>query len=135
MSGWRSLELGASIPAAIVVIVVTFLTLAYSLIGFRVQYVTWLFLALLLAALPRSRSRWLLLPLTLLRAPRSLVRGRRIIGYWAWELPTVPDTWRAGLPFVHEIWGLSSFTADAFRNWLPPGAPQIVRTVPITLSP
>lgn len=68
MSGWRSLELGASIPAAIVVIVVTFLTLAYSLIGFRVQYVTWLFLALLLAALPRSRSRWLLLPLTLLWA-------------------------------------------------------------------
>jgi glycosyltransferase involved in cell wall biosynthesis len=74
-----------------------------------------------------------LLPLALLRAPRSLVRGRRVIGYWAWELPTVPDTWRAGLPFVHEIWGLSSFTADAFRHWLPPDAPQVVRTVPIPL--
>jgi glycosyltransferase involved in cell wall biosynthesis len=75
-----------------------------------------------------------LLPLALLRAPRGLVRGRRVIGYWAWELPTVPDTWRAGLPFVHEIWGLSSFTADAFRNWLPPGAAQTVRTVPIPLA-
>jgi len=75
-----------------------------------------------------------LLPLALLRAPRSLVRGRRVIGYWAWELPTVPDTWRAGLPFVHEIWGLSSFTADAFRNWLPPHAVQRVRTVPIPLA-
>ena len=75
-----------------------------------------------------------LLPLALLRAPRSLVRGRRLIGYWAWELPTVPDTWRAGLPFVHEIWGLSSFTADAFRNWLPSDATQTVRTVPIPLA-
>ena len=75
-----------------------------------------------------------LLPLALLRAPRSLVRGRRIIGYWAWELPTVPDTWRAGLPFVHEIWGLSSFTADAFRRWLRPDAAQPVRTVPIPLA-
>jgi glycosyltransferase involved in cell wall biosynthesis len=75
-----------------------------------------------------------LLPLALLRAPRSLVRGRRVIGYWAWELPTVPDTWRAGLPFVHEIWALSSFTAEAFRNWLPTDAAQPVRTVPIPLA-
>jgi len=75
-----------------------------------------------------------LLPLALLRAPRALVRGRRVIGYWAWELPAVPDTWRAGLPFVHEIWALSSFTADAFRAWLPPHATQPVRTVPIPLA-
>ena len=67
-------------------------------------------------------------------APRGLVRGRRVIGYWAWELPTVPDTWRAGLPFVHEIWALSSFTAEAFSKWLKPGAPQTVRTVPIPLA-
>jgi glycosyltransferase involved in cell wall biosynthesis len=75
-----------------------------------------------------------LLPLALLRAPRALVRGRRVIGYWAWELPTVPDTWRAGLPFVHEIWALSTFTTNAFRAWLPPDATQPVRTVPIPLA-
>ena len=75
-----------------------------------------------------------LVPLALLRAPRSLVRGRRIIGYWAWELPTVSEAWRAGLPFVHEIWALSHFTADAFRAWLPAGAPQSVRVVPIPLA-
>jgi len=46
----------------------------------------------------------------------------------------VPDTWRAGLSFVHEIWALSSFTADAFRAWLPPDAVQPVRTVPIPLA-
>ncbi len=70
----------------------------------------------------------------MLRAPRSLVRGRRIIGYWAWELPKVSEAWRAGLPFVHEIWALSQFTADAFRAWLPPDAPQAVRAVPIPVA-
>ena len=75
-----------------------------------------------------------LVPLALLRMPRPLVRGRRIIGYWAWELPKVSDAWRAGLPFVHEIWALSHFTADAFRAWLPPDARQAVRAVPIPLA-
>src|SRR5215469_13224189 len=32
-----------------------------------------------------------LLPLVLFRLPRELVRGRRIIGYWLWELPKVPS--------------------------------------------
>ena len=75
-----------------------------------------------------------LVPLALLRAPRSLIRGRRVIGYWAWELPTVSDTWRAGLPFVHEIWALSNFTAAAFRGWLAEDAPQQVRAVPIPIA-
>jgi glycosyltransferase involved in cell wall biosynthesis len=73
-------------------------------------------------------------PLALLRAGRGLVRGRRVIGYWAWELPSVPDTWRAGLPFVHEIWANSSFSAAAFRSWLAPDAPRPVRAVPIPLA-
>lgn len=54
-----------------------------------------------------------LLPLVLLRLPRRLVRGRRIIGYWSWELPSVPPDWRAGVRFVHEVWVPSPFTADA----------------------
>ena len=30
------------------------------------------------------------LPHALLRLPRGVLRGRRVIGYWAWELPAVP---------------------------------------------
>jgi|SRR6185369_7726323 len=41
------------------------------------------------------------------------VRGRRIIGYWAWELPKLPDDWSGAFPFVHEIWVPSGFTRDA----------------------
>jgi glycosyltransferase involved in cell wall biosynthesis len=43
----------------------------------------------------------------------SLIRGRRIIGYWAWELPRLPSVWRPGFRFVHEIWVPSKFTRDA----------------------
>jgi glycosyltransferase involved in cell wall biosynthesis len=71
-----------------------------------------------------------MLPWALLRLPRGLVRRRRVIGYWAWELPVVPESWRIGLPFVHEIWAPSQFTADAFRTWLSPDSPIRVRTVP-----
>ena len=62
----------------------------------------------------------------LLRLPRALVRGRRIIGYWAWELPSVPPDWHAGLQFVHEIWVPSRFTAAAIETI----APGRVRVVP-----
>jgi glycosyltransferase involved in cell wall biosynthesis len=74
------------------------------------------------------------LPWALLRLPRGLVRGRRVIGYWAWELPAVPDSWRIGLGFVHEIWALSHFTAEAFRAWLPAGSGVVVRTVPVPVA-
>lgn len=53
------------------------------------------------------------LPYALLRLPRGSLNGRRIIGYWAWELPAVPRVWRFGMPFVHEIWVPSRFVRDA----------------------
>jgi glycosyltransferase involved in cell wall biosynthesis len=52
-------------------------------------------------------------PLALMRLGKRLVTGKRIIGYWAWELPKVPPEWRFGVPFVHEIWVPSRFTASA----------------------
>ena len=70
------------------------------------------------------------LPWALLRLPRGLVHGRRVIGCWAWELPVVPAAWRIGLGFVHEIWAPSSFTAEAFRAWVPAQSGITVRTVP-----
>jgi len=57
-------------------------------------------------------------PLTgmaLLAIGRRRLRGKRIIGYWAWELPEVPDEWRLGVGLVHEIWVPSAFTAAAIR--------------------
>jgi glycosyltransferase involved in cell wall biosynthesis len=43
----------------------------------------------------------------------SVVREKFVVGSWAWELPQVPDEWRYGIPFVHEIWVPSSFVANA----------------------
>ena len=74
-----------------------------------------------------------LLPAALLRLPRRLLRGRRVIGYWNWELPIVPDTWRAGVPFVHEAWVASRFTADAMEAILP-GRVRVV-TLPAAVRP
>ncbi len=53
------------------------------------------------------------LPHALWALGRARVRGRRIVGYWAWELPRLPDEWRASFRYLHEIWVPSSFTRDA----------------------
>jgi glycosyltransferase involved in cell wall biosynthesis len=57
-----------------------------------------------------------LAPLALLMLGRPALRGKRIIGYFAWELPDLPDDWIAALDHVHEIWAPSCFTANAFRR-------------------
>ena len=41
------------------------------------------------------------------------IRARRIIGYWAWELPRLPAQWQPSFRYVHEIWVPSHFTRDA----------------------
>ncbi|EWY41340.1 glycosyl transferase family 1 [Skermanella stibiiresistens SB22] len=57
-----------------------------------------------------------LAPLALLMLGRGLAKGKRIIGYFAWELPDLPADWIAALEHVHEIWVPSRFTAEAFRR-------------------
>ncbi len=66
------------------------------------------------------------LPLAMLRLGRNAVRGRRMIGYWAWELPVAPPEWRLGAAFVHEVWVPSAFTAGAMEPLLP-GRVRVVR--------
>ncbi len=66
------------------------------------------------------------LPASLLRLPGGTIRGRRVVGYWAWELNVAPPAWRVGARFVHEIWTPSRFSAAA----LEPLAPGRVRVVP-----
>jgi glycosyltransferase involved in cell wall biosynthesis len=70
------------------------------------------------------------LPIALARLPRKLLRKRRIIGVWAWELPVVPNSWRQGAKFVHEVWAPSQFCADAFEAV----APGRVKVVPFPLA-
>lgn len=57
-----------------------------------------------------------LMPFAIWCLGRSVVANKYVIGYWAWELPDVPPDWRHGIPFVHEIWVPSAFTADAVRQ-------------------
>ncbi len=70
------------------------------------------------------------LPPALLRLPRGALRGRRVIGFWAWELPVLPPGWAQGARFVHEIWAPSRFTAQA----LTPLAPGRVKPVPFPMA-
>ncbi|MBT9447106.1 MAG: glycosyltransferase family 4 protein [Hyphomonadaceae bacterium] len=49
------------------------------------------------------------------RGAADLVRGRRVIGYWVWELEAPPSHWRVGRGLVHEIWTPSAFSAVAAR--------------------
>jgi len=74
-----------------------------------------------------------LLPLVLLRLRRGLVQGRRVIGYWYWELPIAPPEWRLGTRFVHDVWTLSPFTADALAPLLPT-RPRVVPP-PLAVAP
>ncbi|MGH7104019.1 MAG: glycosyltransferase family 4 protein [Acetobacteraceae bacterium] len=71
-----------------------------------------------------------LLPWVLLRRGRRLVRGRRVIGFWNWELETVPPLWHAAAPLVHEVWVSSHFTAGAIEKFMP----GRVRVVPYPLA-
>jgi glycosyltransferase involved in cell wall biosynthesis len=71
-----------------------------------------------------------LMPVAGARLPRPLLRGRRMIGMWVWELPVVPPAWRIGAEFVHDVWAPSRFCADAFETV----APGRVHVVPYPLA-
>jgi len=67
------------------------------------------------------------------RGAAELVRGRRVIGYWVWELETPPPHWRVGRGLVHEIWTPSAFAAQAARAAF--DVPVVVVPHPAALSP
>ncbi len=72
-----------------------------------------------------------LVPLALLQLGRAFVRSKHIIGTWAWELERVPPDWRRGLPFVHQAWAPSRFTAEAVRQ---KASALAIRVVPHPLA-
>ena len=63
------------------------------------------------------------------------LRGRRHIGYWAWELPTLPQGWREAFAYVDEVWCPSHFTAEAVRAAAPAGLPVRVVAHPVFMTP
>lgn len=74
-------------------------------------------------------------PLTgmaLLAVGRRRAAGKRIIGYWNWELPEVPPDWALGVGLVHEIWVPSTFTATAIAP-IARGRPVHVVPHPVAL--
>jgi glycosyltransferase involved in cell wall biosynthesis len=72
-----------------------------------------------------------LVPLALVHLGRKLVRNKRIVCCWAWELPEVPRDWQPGIPFVHEIWMPSTFAAQSV---LPIAGTRPVRIVPYSVA-
>lgn len=55
----------------------------------------------------------------------------RVIGFWAWELPTFPSGWEDAFGIVSEIWAPSEYTAQCLRQH--PYAPTI-HCLPISVS-
>jgi glycosyltransferase involved in cell wall biosynthesis len=68
-----------------------------------------------------------LMPLAMVKLGGWVVRQKHVVGYWHWELSSVPPDWRVGIPFVHQIWAPSRFTAAAID---PIAAGRPVRVVP-----
>ncbi len=63
---------------------------------------------------------------------QPVFRDRYRIGFWAWELATLPPDWIEALPFFHEVWAGSPFVAEAISR-AAEGTDVIVRMVPYPL--
>jgi glycosyltransferase involved in cell wall biosynthesis len=60
---------------------------------------------------------------------RSFLREKFVTGYWAWELPNLPEAWDPGFNAVHEVVAPSRFSAAAMT------ARGLVRTVGVAPHP
>lgn len=49
-------------------------------------------------------------------AGAGFTEGRRVIGFWFWELDDFPSSLRPALEPLDEVWVTSSFTADVLRS-------------------
>jgi glycosyltransferase involved in cell wall biosynthesis len=57
-----------------------------------------------------------------------ICRGKRLVGYWWWELDRVPRAWLPWAALMDEIWVSSRFIHDTFARGLPG---KTVRYVPL----
>jgi glycosyltransferase involved in cell wall biosynthesis len=63
---------------------------------------------------------------------RFNLANKRIIGYWTWELESMPSSWLKAFAWVDEVWVPSEFVARAIRN---SGVRVPVHVVPYPLPP
>jgi glycosyltransferase involved in cell wall biosynthesis len=63
----------------------------------------------------------------------NLLVGKRIIGYWVWELEEPPSSWRRLRDLTHEIWTPSHFSARSLSKIFK--QPIHVVPHPVALSP
>jgi glycosyltransferase involved in cell wall biosynthesis len=70
-----------------------------------------------------------MLPWALWEVGRHAIKYKRVIAYWAWELPKLPRDWERGLRACHRIWAPSRFCADTFSR--PDGPPVTVVPHPV----
>lgn len=62
----------------------------------------------------------------------DVLNNRYNIGLWPWELPSWPASCTYAYAIVDEIWGISRYTADAYRN---AQRPVYAMTLPVTVDP
>jgi glycosyltransferase involved in cell wall biosynthesis len=58
-----------------------------------------------------------------------ICRGKRLVGYWWWELDRIPRAWLPWAALMDEIWVSSRFVHDTFSRGLP--GKKTVRYVPL----
>lgn len=66
------------------------------------------------------------LSLTLPLIGAARVSGKRVVGYWSWELERIPDNWIRALRFVDEVWTPSQFVSSAIQ----PYTDKPIRVIP-----
>jgi glycosyltransferase involved in cell wall biosynthesis len=66
------------------------------------------------------------LPAGLFAMGRRLLKGKKIIGYWTWEMPKIPEDWKIAFDLVDEIWVPTRFVAGSIQ----PQARVCVRAIP-----
>ena len=63
------------------------------------------------------------------------LKGRRHIGYWAWELERPPSDWTPAFALVDEVWTPSAFATDAIRKIAPTRVKVSTVPYPLYLNP
>ncbi len=71
----------------------------------------------------------------------GIFAGRYNIGYWPWELTSLPDDWRFVFDLVDEIWASSDFLVDVYSRLTTKPVHRVplylnsVETAPVDLEP
>ena len=53
------------------------------------------------------------------RESNDILKNKRNIGFWAWELEVLPDSWIKQAELFDEIWTISEFCLLTFKKYLP----------------